>query len=106
MALRAAGLALPTDRVLDGKEPTAALTGRSDSPHRYLYWQWGKAGAAIRRGRYKLVREQDSPQQDWQLFDLQADLGETTDLRAAKPDVAGQLQAEYERWQAEVTSRR
>jgi arylsulfatase A-like enzyme len=104
LALRAAGLVLPADRVLDGKDPTAALTGRSGSPHRFLYWQWGKSGAAIRMGRYKLIREQDSPKQDWQLFDLQTDVGEATDLRVAKPEVAEQLRTEYERWWAEVAS--
>jgi hypothetical protein len=33
----ATGLDLPTDRFLDGKDPTAALAGRASSPHKYLY---------------------------------------------------------------------
>jgi arylsulfatase A-like enzyme len=102
LALRAAGLALPTDRTLDGKDPTDALAGRSGSPHTYLYWQWGKTGSAIRMGRYKLIREQDTPQQDWQLFDLQADVGESTSLHGVKPDVAERLKTEYERWMADI----
>lgn len=52
MALRAAGLALPIDRVLDGKDPTAALAGEGPSPHKYLYWRWGAKSAAIRMGRH------------------------------------------------------
>jgi arylsulfatase A len=104
LALHAAGLALPADRTLDGKDPTHTLAGRSGSPHASLCWRWGKAGFAIRMGRYKLIREQDTPKQDWQLFDLQTDIGESTDLRAAQPDVAERLKTEYERWMAEVTA--
>jgi arylsulfatase A-like enzyme len=106
MALRAAGLALPTDRVLDGRDPSDTLAGRAASPHECLYWRWGTTGAAIRMGRHKLIREQDSSNQDWQLFDLQADVGESTDLRATKPGLAEHLRTEYERWTAEVTSNR
>ena len=106
MALRAAGLAPRADRVLDGRDPADALAGRSASPHKYLYWRWGKMSAAICMGRYKLIREKDSPNGDWQLFDLKADLEESNDLRTVKPDLVRQLKAEYERWLEEVSSAR
>lgn len=106
MALRAAGLAPPTDRVLDGQDPTAALAGEGPSPHKYLYWRWGEKNAAIRMGRYKLLREQQSTNQDWQLFDLQTDIGETANLLAEKPDLAEHLRTEYERWEKEAADRR
>ncbi len=106
MVLHAAGLALPHDRVLDGRDPTAALTGRAPSPHTYLYWRWGSISAAIRMGRYKLIRERYSTNQDWQLFDLQTDIGETANLLAAKPDIAENLKAEYEHWEKEIISGR
>jgi arylsulfatase A-like enzyme len=83
-----------------------ALTGRAASPHKYLYWRWGKTGAAIRTGRYKLVREQDSPGQKWQLFDLANDISESTDLITDHPRLADQLRIEYERWTREVASAR
>jgi arylsulfatase A-like enzyme len=105
MALRAAGLALPSDRVLDGKDPTAALAGEGPSPHKYLYWRWGDRSAAIRMGRFKLLREQQSTNPDWQLFDLQTDIGETANLLAARPGLAEQLKAEYERWEKEATGK-
>ncbi|MFH1718743.1 MAG: sulfatase-like hydrolase/transferase [Planctomycetota bacterium] len=104
MALRAAGLALPSDRVLDGRDPTAALAGEQSSPHKHLYWRWGSKSAAIRMGRYKLLREQQSTNQDWQLFDLQTDIGETANLSSAKPQLAEQLRAEHERWEKEATN--
>jgi len=104
MTLRAAGLALPSDRVLDGRDPTTALAGRGLSPHKYLYWRWGSNSAAIRMGRYKLLQEKQSTNQNWQLFDLQTDIGETANLVSAKPELAEQLETEYERWEKEATS--
>lgn len=106
MALRAAGLAIPSNRVLDGKDPTAALAGKGPSPHRYLYWRWGSNSTAIRMGRYKLLREKQSTNQNWQLFDLQTDIGETANLVSAKPEIAERLETEYERWEKEATSGR
>jgi len=106
MVLHAAGLALPADRVLDGKDPTAALAGRAPSPHKYLYWRWGTNSAAIRMGRYKLIRERYSTSQEWQLFDLQTDIGETANLLASRPELAEHLKAEYEHWEKEATSGR
>jgi hypothetical protein len=57
-------------------------------------------------GRYKLIREQCSTNKDWQLFDLQSDIGESANLLAAKPELAGYLKAEYERWQKQATTGR
>ena len=106
MALRVAGLLLPSDRVLDGKDPTAALAGEKPSPHKYLYWRWGAKSAAIRMGRYKLLREQQSTNQNWQLFDLQTDIGETANLVSTKPELAKSLEAEYRRWEKETSNGR
>ena len=102
MALRAAGLSLPSDRVLDGKDPTGALAGEGLSPHQYLYWRWGVKSAAIRMGRYKLLREQQSTNPNWQLFDLETDIGESANLASAKPELAKKLEAEYERWEKDI----
>ena len=57
-------------------------------------------------GRYKLLREQQSTNQDWQLFDLQTDIGETANLLSAKPELAERLKAEHERWEKEASSGR
>lgn len=55
-------------------------------------------------GRYKLLREKQSTNQDWQLFDLESDIGETANLRTAKPELTERLKAEYERWEKEASS--
>ncbi len=104
MMLRAADLSLPSDRVLDGKDPTETLAGKAPSPHKYLYWRWGSSSTAIRMGRYKLLREKQSTNQNWQLFDLQTDIGETANLVSAKPELAEYLKVEYKRWEKEAIS--
>jgi arylsulfatase A-like enzyme len=104
MALRAAGLELPGDRILDGRDPTATLAGEAPSPHERLCWRWGSRGTAIRQGRYKLLRESQARTRDWQLFDLETDIGETKNLSAERPELARKLQAAFERWECDTTA--
>jgi len=95
--MAAAGGRLPADRDYDGVDLLAHLTGDAVSrPHPTLFWRIDD-GAALRRGDWKLVRTPD--RQHW-LFDLTADLSETTDLAAAEPEIAAELRAELERWEA------
>lgn len=100
LALNLAGLDLPKDRVLDGKNPIATLTGQAPSPHKYLYWRWGGQYRAIRFGQFKLIMESSS--RGWELFDLKSDIGETKNLFAVKPDLARQLEMEYTGWLREA----
>ncbi len=95
MFLRAAGGEPPKDRVLDGRDPTAALTGKEKSPHGELYWDY-RGYSAVRSGPHKLLRV--APDKPFQLFDLVADLGETRDLSAEKPGVVRRLQSRFKDW--------
>ena len=99
MILRTAGASEVTDRVLDGRDPTATFADNAPSPHETLYWGYGKA-RAMRDGYYKLV----SPGKDkpFELYDLRSDIGETEDLAAEKPEVVARLTKEYDRWLAEA----
>ncbi len=99
LALEIAGAKLPRDRVIDGRDPTAALTGRGPSPHEALYFQFGRYGA-MRRGRWKIVRAR--PDGPFALYDLQSDPGETTDLAAEKPGLVAQMRRDWQGWLAEV----
>jgi arylsulfatase A len=99
MALKAAGAPMPDDRVIDGRDPTATLSGKSPSPHECLFFQFRKMSAA-RSGRYKIVQaDKDRP---FQLYDLEEDLGETADLAAQKPEIARALQRRFDQWLAQV----
>ena len=58
---------------------------------------WERAGnRAVRKGKWKIVSI--FPQNKWQLFDLETDRGETSDLAAKHPDIVVELNADYEVW--------
>jgi len=100
--LDAAGLPLPKDKPLDGKSILPALKGETDKLHDELYWS--SAGAkgkwAIRSGNWKLVAEKDR----LELFDLEDDLSETTDLAAKHPKAVSELTAKYNAWLDEMAA--
>jgi len=64
MVVAAAGGNLPTDRVFDGRDPTATLAGEAPSPHKQLHWVWNQGRKqqwrAMRDGHYKIVRRADN----------------------------------------------
>ncbi|MBS1829412.1 MAG: sulfatase-like hydrolase/transferase [Acidobacteria bacterium] len=113
--VKAAGGELPVERPFDGVDLLPYLRGeKKDQPHPVLCWQnraWlGPRGAqrpggnkyhrAIRKGRWKLVQLAD--RKDWELFDLQSDVGEQHDLAAEYPEIVRDLEAEFERWRAQM----
>jgi len=50
---------LPTDRILDGHDPTATLAGEKPSPHEALHWVWDQGRDEQWRGmRHGQVRSQ------------------------------------------------
>ena len=101
-ALDAAGLPMPkeNEKPLDGKSILPALKGETDKLHDELYWSSGgeKGKWAIRSGNWKLVAEKKRIE----LFDLEKDLSETTDLAAKHPKVVSQLKDKYNAWLDEM----
>ena len=95
MAVVVAGGALPQDRVLDGRDPTATLAGEAASPHGSLCFHFGSS-SAVRHGRYKLYRR--NGQAAWELFDLETDIGETANLAAREPHVLEALSENFEQF--------
>ena len=101
-AAAAAGADLPTDRVMDGVDLTAYVTGidTTQAPHKYLFFRSG-AAQAVRDERWKLMvsAPEGQPRKEW-LFDLTAE-GEWQDLLAEQPDVAVRLRQALEGHNAE-----
>lgn len=109
----AAGVAIPAG--VDGSDILPVLATGAKSPHDALYWfQAGQL--AIRRGKWKLVmngrlydRRPDGAQplkgEDsiW-LSDLEADPGETKNLRRLHPNVVDELQTLAEKWRTTLPS--
>jgi arylsulfatase A len=95
----------PDDRTIDGRSLVPLIEGRGGPALReHLFRQWTRVRPDADRnwaasdGRYKLV--------DGELFDLEADPGETTDLAARHPEIVRRLRSAFERWFADVTAGR
>ena len=94
---------LPTVLELAGVEHALEVDGVSFAPtllgageqraHGALYWEY-RGKQALRAGRWKAVRPRlGKGELALQLYDLEADPGETTDVAAANPDVVAELEA-------------
>jgi arylsulfatase A-like enzyme len=93
---------LPTAAELARGETPAGLDGISVVPtllnngpqkqHDFLYWEFHERGfqQAARMGDWKGIRKTDGA---LELYDLQHDLGETSNVAALQPDVAAKIDA-------------
>lgn len=90
------GAALPKVK-LDGFDLMPVLQGKAKSPRTEMFWQ-KQSGKAARSGRWKWLDASHGKG----LFDLGADPGETTDLSAAKPEVAAMMRGKWQAWRKEM----
>ncbi len=107
-ALAAAGVAVQPEWKLDGIDLLPFLSGaRPGPPHAALFWRMGDQ-MAVRAGGFKLVRydrNADRPAggrrqavTSARLYQLDGDIGEATDLAAARPDKVRELQSLWDAW--------
>lgn len=103
-----AGTTLRNDRVRDGYDIGAIWFDpeSATSPREVLPYYWMNTLEAIRKSRWKLhlVRTDRLPGEGptdpydvVELYDLDADIGETTNLADRHPDVVAELRADFER---------
>ncbi|MEP4077346.1 sulfatase [Haloferula sp.] len=119
-----AGVDLPNDRTIDGKDPFDLLTGKTkESPHEYFYYYNGLNLQAVRNERWKLHIPRTSADQPYwakkpggkgnpkkihttlkkpMLFDLDGDVGEKRNVIAQHPEVTAELKKEAERARKEI----
>jgi arylsulfatase A-like enzyme len=107
-----AGAELPRNRTIDGKDIRPLLFGEAGArtPHEALYFYWGRDLHAIRAGKWKLHLPHAYPQPappggdarpgkyrqlkiGLELFDLETDPGETTNLAAKHPNVVARIES-------------
>ena len=121
--LAAAGVALPEDRLIDGRDITPLLTGESHlSPHEYFYLYHQGELEGIRSGDWKYFR--NTSHYTWPmpvdkklgfltnhttgpiplLHNLATDPGEAYNLSERFPDVVERLEGAMAEWEAELAS--
>ncbi|MCA9259438.1 MAG: sulfatase-like hydrolase/transferase, partial [Planctomycetales bacterium] len=79
---------------LDGVDLSPILDGRDLTLDRRLYFAHGD-GRGVRDGKWKASKR---AKHGWELFDIEADPGETTDISGHHPDVLNRLVGELHRW--------
>jgi arylsulfatase A-like enzyme len=97
--MAAIGEAPPSDRPLDGVDLVPHLSGGAPgAPHEVVCWRSG-VNRAVRKGHWKLVQLGSNPVE---LYDLEADIGESNDVAAEHPEVVEELEAAFAVWEAEM----
>ncbi len=102
---RLAGTQEPQDRTIDGRDLAALWRGEpgATSPHETFFYYWKDSLHAVRDERWKLhLRRGRDEEPVRELYDLQTDLGETTNVVDQHADVVGRLLAHVERAQADL----
>ncbi len=110
-----AGGVVPATPVIDGRDITPILLGQSkESAREAHYYFAGYDLQAVRQGRWKLAL---APQSDGlgknaaktapglRLYDLDAEIGEQTDVAARHPEVVAKLKALADKMSAEIGGR-
>ena len=107
-----AGGTVPATPVIDGRDITPILLGQSKESAREAHYYFASYDLqAVRQGRWKLAL---SPQSDGlgknaaktapglRLYDLDAEIGEQTDVSAQHPEVVAKLKALADKMAAEI----
>ena len=96
-----AGIKLPLSQVCDGKSLVSLLEGAEPDPDRAIFWHYpvyhhADPASAIRKGKWKLVHNLVNNRR--YLYDLEKDIGETSDLSQDQKEIADELYQLLEEW--------
>lgn len=105
-----AGIKLPAGYHGDGKDRSKALLGKPSERNMDMYWEYGRnniafaypkgrdksPNLAIRSGQWKLLMNHDGS--DAQLYNINKDPNETSDLVNDFPKIAGELKKKLITW--------
>jgi arylsulfatase A-like enzyme len=96
-----AGAKIPDDRIIDGQDIWPLMSGRpgAKTPHEAFFFYNGPRLQAVRSGKWKYHRERTvaaasrpARKVPPALYDLEAEIGEKTDLSEKNPDVCKRLE--------------
>lgn len=103
------GLSRAEDQQLDGVSLLPLLDGSGSFPPRRLYCHFPRkkttantcGGSFVREAKYKLVRlwfDGPSGEHEFELYDLEEDVGETTNLASVRPQTVDKLNKALDEW--------
>jgi arylsulfatase A-like enzyme len=103
-----AGAEVQAERKIDGIDWAPLIEGDDTFAGRETFFYFsGSALNAVRKGDWKLHRNQGNPYAPvpgvpvQELYNLKADVGETTNCAAKHPEIVAELEAELQRMQGE-----
>lgn len=88
---------VPTPVGMDGATLAPVLLKGESIPDRDLFWRMDEDWA-VRRGPWKLVHSEG----EQGLYNLDDDIGETTDVSADNPELVEALAASFKTWEQDV----
>ncbi|MFO7933837.1 MAG: DUF4976 domain-containing protein, partial [Bacteroidales bacterium] len=95
------------EQEFDGESLLPVLAGAEPDAERAIYWHYpvyhhDRPASAIRKGDWKLIHylANDSTL----LYNLDADIGETSDMSRSNPEKTRELMALLDRWREEVAA--
>ncbi len=103
----------PAKHLVDGRSIADELMGNGSLENRAQYWHYPhyhggsgmKPASAMRKGIYKLIEWHEElllGEPALELYDLEADPGETNDLSAELPEILEELKTELHQWREDV----
>jgi arylsulfatase A-like enzyme len=109
--LQLAGIALASDRIIDGRDIMPILAGASPSPHETLYYYDTRTLRAVRYGKWKYHRRYTTDNAGYWplsqgpfLFDLEVDPNESYSLLESEPGIAAELAALMGAWDDQMSA--
>jgi len=102
-----------TTTPMDGVNLLPFLCGESNTPpHEFLFWRFWRI-AAVRHGKWKLIRVAENPLSETRellaplmLFDLENDPTETSNVARTHPDQTNDLLERLQKWETGLTQPR
>jgi arylsulfatase len=79
---------------VDGVSLLPLIRGGEVQRNEPLFWQW-QNGKAIRKGKWKLVSDNNGP---WELYNMESDQTETNNLIDESQEIAKDLEVHWDKW--------
>lgn len=107
--LSLAGIPVPDDRIIDGKNILPLLTGSGQTPHETLFFYKGNQLVGVRHNKWKYLRRHMTDNGGYTtlsqgpfLFNLELDPNESYSLIETHPDIAQKLDAMIDEFNASI----